>query len=44
IVSIESLINLLKSLDGETKEEIVEKVFIEEDIQRLNRRKGEGYY
>jgi len=35
LVSIESLINLLKSLSEEAKEEIFEKVFIEEDTVPL---------
>ena len=35
LVPIESLINLLKSLSEEAKEEIFEKVFIEEDTVPL---------
>ncbi len=35
-ISVDSLISLLKSLDDEVKEEIFEKVFIEEDTSPLS--------
>jgi len=41
-IPIESLINLLKGLSEEAKEEIFEKVFIEEDITPLTNEEREA--